>query len=68
MPADPVKEPRADARAAPAAHPEGERVISTRELLAGSPIGFTDRGLQELKGVTEPRRVYLVEPDERPSG
>lgn len=33
MPADPVKEPRADARAAPAAHPEGERVISTRELL-----------------------------------
>jgi class 3 adenylate cyclase len=35
---------------------------ATRELLAGSPIRFTDRGLQELKGVPEPRRVYLVEP------
>ena len=48
----------------------GEVIASwaTRELLAGSPIGFTDRGLQELKGVTEPRRVYLVEPDERSSG
>ena len=35
---------------------------ATRELLAGSQIGFTDRGLQELKGLTEGRRVYLVEP------
>ena len=33
---------------------------ATRELLAGSAIGFTDRGLQELKGLSEPRRVYLV--------
>jgi hypothetical protein len=29
---------------------------------AGSPIGFTDRGLRELKGLSEARRVYLVEP------
>jgi class 3 adenylate cyclase len=35
---------------------------ATRELLAGSPIGFTDRGLQSLKGLAEERRVYLVEP------
>jgi class 3 adenylate cyclase len=34
---------------------------ATRELLAGSPIAFTDRGLQELKGLSEPRRIYLVE-------
>ena len=38
---------------------------ATRELLAGSDIGFTDRGLQELKGLSEPRRVYLVEPASR---
>ena len=35
---------------------------ATRELLTGSPIGFTDLGLQELKGLDEPRRVYRVEP------
>ena len=35
---------------------------ATRELLAGSPIGFTDRGLRELKGLSEERRVYLVDP------
>jgi class 3 adenylate cyclase len=35
---------------------------ATRELLAGSSISFTDRGLRELKGVSEGRRVYLVEP------
>jgi class 3 adenylate cyclase len=34
---------------------------ATRELLAGSPIGFTDRGLRQLKGLGEERRVYLVE-------
>jgi class 3 adenylate cyclase len=34
---------------------------ATRELLAGSPIGFTDRGLHELKGLSEQRRVYRVE-------
>ena len=35
---------------------------ATRELLAGSSIRFTDRGLQSLKGLAEERRVYLVEP------
>ncbi len=35
---------------------------ATRELLAGSPIGFTDRGLHALKGLAEERRVYQVEP------
>jgi class 3 adenylate cyclase len=35
---------------------------ATRELLAGSSIGFTDHGLHELKGLSERRRVYLVEP------
>ena len=35
---------------------------ATRELLAGSSIGFSDRGLRELKGLSERRRVYLVEP------
>jgi class 3 adenylate cyclase len=34
---------------------------ATRELLAASPIAFADRGLHELKGLSEPRRVYLVE-------
>ena len=34
---------------------------ATRELLAGSALGFTDRGLHELKGLSEQRRVYLVE-------
>ena len=37
---------------------------ATRELLAGSTIGFTDRGLHELKGLADQRRVYLVEPPE----
>ena len=39
---------------------------ATRELLAGSDVGFTDRGLQELKGLSEPRRVYLVARDHPP--
>ena len=34
---------------------------ATRELLAGSAVGFTDRGLHELKGLEEERRVYEVE-------
>lgn len=34
---------------------------ATRELLAGSSIAFVDRGLQELKGLSEARRVYVVE-------
>jgi len=39
---------------------------ATRELLVGSDIGFTDRGLQELKGLSEQRRVYLVEASATP--
>jgi class 3 adenylate cyclase len=35
---------------------------ATRELLSGSPITFVDRGLHELRGLSEARRVYLVEP------
>ena len=34
---------------------------ATRELLAGSAIGFVDRGEHHLKGLSEQRRVYLVE-------
>jgi class 3 adenylate cyclase len=34
---------------------------ATRELLAGSPITFVDRGEHELKGLSDPRRMYLVE-------
>jgi class 3 adenylate cyclase len=34
---------------------------ATRELLAGSPIDFADRGQHELKGLSEPRRVYLAD-------
>ena len=41
---------------------------ATRELLAGSSIGFTDRGMHLLKGFSDERRVYLVEsPAERPT-
>ena len=38
---------------------------ATRELLVASSIGFTDRGEHALKGIDEPRRVYLVEPEGR---
>jgi class 3 adenylate cyclase len=41
---------------------------ATRELLSGSPISFVDRGLHALKGVAEPRRVYLVDPSESYAG
>ncbi len=34
---------------------------ATRELLAGSSIGFVDHGLHDMKGLAEQRRVYLVE-------
>ena len=34
---------------------------ATREPLAGSSIGFTDRGAHALKGLSEERRVYAVE-------
>ena len=40
---------------------------ATRELLAGSAIGFIDRGPQELRGLSEQRRVYLVEDSASPS-
>jgi class 3 adenylate cyclase len=33
---------------------------ATRELLADSSISFVDRGLHELKGLPDSRRVYLV--------
>jgi class 3 adenylate cyclase len=34
---------------------------ATRELRSDSPLDFTNRGLHELKGLSEPRRVHLVE-------
>jgi class 3 adenylate cyclase len=34
---------------------------TTRDLLAGSSLTFTDRGTHELKGLPEPRPVYRVE-------
>ena len=37
---------------------------ATRELLAGSAIGFSDRGEHSLKGLSEQRRVYLVDSGE----
>jgi class 3 adenylate cyclase len=37
---------------------------ATRELLAGSPIDFADRGLHELKGLGVQRRVYEVSESE----
>jgi class 3 adenylate cyclase len=36
---------------------------ATRELLAGSDIGFVDRGAHELKGLAEARQVYQVASD-----
>jgi class 3 adenylate cyclase len=40
----------------------GEVLVSAtvRDLVAGSGIGFADRGLHELKGLPEERRVYAV--------
>jgi class 3 adenylate cyclase len=45
-----------------AAAGEGEVLVSStvRDLVAGSGIGFEDRGLHELKGLDEPRRLYAV--------
>src|SRR5215203_913351 len=57
------------ADASRSSNPAGQVYASwaTRELLAGSPTGFADRGLRELKGLSEGRRVYLAEgPAERP--
>jgi class 3 adenylate cyclase len=49
------------ARVAAAAGP-GEVLVSgtVRDLVAGSGIAFDDRGLVELKGVPEPRRLFAV--------
>jgi pimeloyl-ACP methyl ester carboxylesterase len=49
------------ARVADAARP-GEVLVSStvRDLVAGSGIEFEDRGLHELKGLDEPRRLYAV--------
>ena len=49
------------ARVAAAAGPREVLVSSTvRDLVAGSGIEFEDRGLHELKGLEEPRRLYAV--------
>jgi pimeloyl-ACP methyl ester carboxylesterase len=49
------------ARVAAAAGP-GEVLVSStvRDLVAGSGIEFEDRGLHELKGLEEPRRLFAV--------
>jgi pimeloyl-ACP methyl ester carboxylesterase len=49
------------ARVAAAAGP-GEVLVSStvRDLVAGSGIEFEDRGLHELKGLDEPRRLFAV--------
>jgi class 3 adenylate cyclase len=40
----------------------GEVLVSqtVRDLVAGSGIDFEDRGLHELKGLAEPRRLFAV--------
>jgi pimeloyl-ACP methyl ester carboxylesterase len=45
-----------------AAAEAGEVLVSStvRDLVAGSGIEFEDRGLHELKGLDEPRRLYAV--------
>jgi len=42
----------------------GEVLVSStvRDLVAGSGIEFQDRGLHDLKGLDEPRRLYAVRP------
>ena len=37
--------------------------LDAGELLIGSAVGFVDRGAHELKGLAEPRQVYLVSSD-----
>lgn len=43
----------------------GEVLVSstTKDAVAGSALRFEDRGLRELKGIDEPRRVFLVLPE-----
>ena len=40
----------------------GEIFVSStvRDLVAGSGLGFEDRGVRSLKGVAEPRQIYTV--------
>jgi class 3 adenylate cyclase/mannose-6-phosphate isomerase-like protein (cupin superfamily) len=54
----------AAARIAQLAEP-GEVLVSgtTRELLSGSGLTFTDRGTHELKGLSGPRQVYALAED-----
>jgi class 3 adenylate cyclase len=42
----------------------GEVLVSStvRDLVAGSGIEFEDRGLHELKGLDEPRRLFAALP------
>ncbi|MGH2635088.1 MAG: adenylate/guanylate cyclase domain-containing protein [Actinomycetota bacterium] len=49
-------------RVADAADP-GDVVVSStvKELVAGSGIGFLDRGVRDLKGVPEPWHLFAVE-------
>jgi class 3 adenylate cyclase/pimeloyl-ACP methyl ester carboxylesterase len=35
---------------------------TTRDLVAGSGLAFQDRGLYQLKGIPEPRRLFSVSP------
>ena len=41
----------------------GEILVSStvRDLVAGSGIGFVDRGLHSLKGIEDDRQLYAVE-------
>ena len=56
------------ARVAALAGP-GEVLVSStvRDLVAGSGIEFEDRGLHELKGLDEPRRLFAVRSPSRVS-
>ena len=42
----------------------GEILVSStvRDLLAGSGLGFNDRGSQALKGLPEPSRLFAAKP------
>jgi class 3 adenylate cyclase len=41
----------------------GEVLVSStvKDLVVGSALSFEDRGLQELRGVPDPWRIYAVE-------
>jgi class 3 adenylate cyclase len=42
----------------------GEVLVSetVRDVVAGSNLRFQDRGLHELKGIEQPRRLFAVAP------